>query len=84
VTVNLLNPNPYLSWSLVMGPLVLRGWRENPANGIALAAVFYFMMIFISGGVIILFAVMRKLGTRGCRDMVSPRERSSGLTQGSK
>ena len=25
-TVNLLNPNPYLGWSLVMGPLVLAAW----------------------------------------------------------
>jgi threonine/homoserine/homoserine lactone efflux protein len=33
--VNLLNPAPYLAWSLVMGPLLLRGWREAPANGIA-------------------------------------------------
>jgi len=33
LTLNLLNPNPYLYWSLVSGPLLLRGWREEPANG---------------------------------------------------
>ena len=32
--VNLLNPNPWLAWSLVMGPLLLKGWRETPINGI--------------------------------------------------
>ena len=34
--VNLLNPSPYLGWSLVMGPLLLKGWRETPIDGIAL------------------------------------------------
>ena len=28
-TVNLLNPNPYLGWMLVMGPLLIKGWRES-------------------------------------------------------
>ena len=26
--VSLLNPNPYISWSTVMGPMVLRAWAE--------------------------------------------------------
>ena len=25
--VNVLNPNPYISWSLVLGPLLLKAWR---------------------------------------------------------
>ena len=41
IGVNLLNPNPYLGWSLVMGPLFLMGWRENPVNGIVLLGGFY-------------------------------------------
>ena len=28
--VNVLNPNPYLGWMLVMGPLLMKGWRETP------------------------------------------------------
>ncbi len=32
VTVNLLNPSPYLFWSLVTGPLLLRGWREGSSQ----------------------------------------------------
>ena len=39
--VNFLNPNPYLGWSLVMGPLFLKGYKEVPANGIALIIGFY-------------------------------------------
>ena len=39
--VNFLDPSPYIGWSLVMGPLLLKGWRESPANGISLLVIFY-------------------------------------------
>ena len=60
--INLLNPNPYLGWSLVMGPLLINGWRETPAYGIALLIGFYGTMIVCTAGIIILFAVARNLG----------------------
>lgn len=56
VLVNLLNPNPYLSWSLVMGPMLLKGWREAPADGIALVVSFYLAMILVNAAIILLFA----------------------------
>jgi len=62
VFVNLLNPNPYLGWSLIMGPLFLEGWKIAPANGIALIASFYLTMILTLAGIIILFGFARKLG----------------------
>jgi threonine/homoserine/homoserine lactone efflux protein len=70
VTVNLLNPNPYLAWSLVLGPLLLKGWRETPANGIALLAGFYIVLISCTAGIILLFAAARNLGPRVNRVMV--------------
>jgi threonine/homoserine/homoserine lactone efflux protein len=70
VAVNLLNPNPYLAWSLVIGPLLLKSWREAPGNGIALVGGFYFTMIFITAGIIILFAIISKLGPRVNRILV--------------
>ena len=33
--VNLLNPNPWLGWSLVMGPALIAAWNSSPAGGIA-------------------------------------------------
>lgn len=60
--VNLLNPNPYLAWSLVMGPLLLKGWNENPANSILLLCGFYGSMIIYSIGMIGLFAAARNIG----------------------
>jgi threonine/homoserine/homoserine lactone efflux protein len=62
--VNLLNPNPYLGWSLVMGPLLLKSWREAPVNGIVLLISFYFTMIFFTACIIMLFSAAKKLGQK--------------------
>ena len=68
--INLLNPNPYLGWSLVMGPLLLKGWRETPANGIALVVAFYTTIIVCQAGIIMLFAGAGNLGPRAGRFLV--------------
>ena len=62
--VNFLNPNPWLGWSLVMGPLFLEGYREAPGHGVALIAGFYVTMVCCLAGLITLFAFARKLGSR--------------------
>ena len=62
VTINLLNPNPYLTWSLVMGPMLINAWRENPVHGISLLVGFYGMMVFTTAVIIIIFGVIRRLG----------------------
>ena len=68
--VNLLNPAPYLAWSLVMGPLLLRGWREAPASGIALLIGFYVTMISGLAGIMLLFSAASSLGPRVGRALV--------------
>jgi threonine/homoserine/homoserine lactone efflux protein len=68
--VNILNPGPYLGWSLVMGPLLLKGWRETPVNGIALLASFYISMIVSLMGIILLFAFAKTLGPRVTRALL--------------
>ena len=62
--VNVLNPNPYIGWSLIMGPLFLKGWRETPIHGVALLVAFYCTMIISLAGIIMLFAFARNLGPR--------------------
>jgi len=64
VFVNILNPAPYLGWSLIMGPLFLEGWRVAPINGIAMIIGFYLTMILTLAGIIILFGCARKLGPK--------------------
>ncbi len=62
--VNFLNPNPWLGWSLVMGPLFLAAYRETPSHGVALVAGFYGVMVLSLAGLISLFAYARNLGPR--------------------
>ena len=62
--VNVLNPNPYIGWSLIMGPLFLKGWREAPINGISLLLAFYCTMVISLVGIIVLFAFARNMGPR--------------------
>ncbi len=68
--VNLLNPAPYLGWSLVMGPLLLRGWREAPINAAALLFGFYSILILVTLGIMLLFSAARKTGARVSRILV--------------
>jgi len=64
VIVNLFNPNPYLGWSLVMGPMLIKGWNESPQNGIVLITGFYSSMIIYSVVMVILFSAAGNLGPR--------------------
>jgi len=68
--VNLLNPNPYLGWSLVMGPLLLKGWREAPIDGIVVIFAFYSTMVLGAMGIVLLFSGARSLGPRVTRAMI--------------
>ena len=60
VMINLLNPNPYLFWSLVTGPILLTGWKESPIHGIALLAAFYLVMIAVNSLIILVVSIARR------------------------
>lgn len=64
-TVNILNPNPYLGWSLVLGPAVLAAWHKSPANAMALIIAFYTTMVAALACTIFLFGTTRLLGSAG-------------------
>lgn len=68
--VNLLNPGPWLAWSLVMGPLLLKAWDQSVAHGIAMLAGFYGIMVLCLMGIIIVFGVARQFGPRLTRALV--------------
>jgi threonine/homoserine/homoserine lactone efflux protein len=67
VLVNAINPAPYLGWSLIMGPLFIKGYNEAPAYGIALIAGFYITMVLCTMGIILLFGLARNLGPKVTR-----------------
>jgi threonine/homoserine/homoserine lactone efflux protein len=64
VLVNLLNPGPYLYWSLVAGPILLRAWRRDPACAVSFAVGFYAAMVASLCVLIAAFAATRTLGRR--------------------
>lgn len=62
--INTLNPNPYIYWTLVTGPILLAGWRETPINGVSFLAGFYMAMILSLSTMIIVFGSARPLGPK--------------------
>ncbi|MBN2425691.1 MAG: LysE family transporter [Calditrichaceae bacterium] len=68
--VNILNPNPYIGWSLVMGPLFLTGWNESSVKGLALIFGFYCTIIITMMGIIILFSAARRFGPKISRVLI--------------
>ena len=62
--MNSLNPNPYIFWTLVTGPILLAGWRERPANGIGFLAGFYVTMILCLAAIILVFGFAARVGPK--------------------
>jgi threonine/homoserine/homoserine lactone efflux protein len=62
--INMLNPNPYIFWSLVSGPILLAGWRETPTHGVGFLLGFYMTMILGFCATILVFGLARQLGPR--------------------
>jgi threonine/homoserine/homoserine lactone efflux protein len=68
--INWLNPNPYIGWSVILGPLVLNGWRNSPSSGLAVVVGFYVTIILAMIGMIFLFAASAKLGPKVRRVLI--------------
>jgi len=62
--MNALSPNPYIFWTLVTGPILLKGWRESPVNGIGFLAGFYVTMISSLVGIILVFGLASRFGPK--------------------
>ena len=68
--VNLLNPNPYIGWALILGPLTVRAWKQSPINGIALVVTFYTTIVLGTAALVVFFAAARSGGARVGRTLV--------------
>ena len=69
--VNILNPNPYLGWTLVLGPRMLSAWAQSQGLAVALAASFYGTMVMTLAAIILLFGATRFLGSRSQRMLLA-------------
>ncbi len=61
---NALSPSPYLFWSLVLGPLIVTTWRENPSDAVLIVLAFYFAMIGLNIAVVLLFGQAARFGNQ--------------------
>lgn len=57
--INLLNPNPYIFWTTIGGPIMIEAWREDPLLGIGFLVGFYGGLI---GGLLVLAVVFSVTG----------------------
>lgn len=65
LTVNILNPNPYLFWGVVAGPLVLEAWRQDSfVVGLSFVVGYYATFVCGLAALIIIFATAGKLDPR--------------------
>jgi threonine/homoserine/homoserine lactone efflux protein len=64
---NILNPNPYVFWMLVTGPILIKGWRETPINGIGFLAGFYLTFLSSLAAIILVFGLAARFGPKVSR-----------------
>ena len=69
--VNVLNPNPYLGWALVLGPLAVAAWREQPASAVALVVSFYGTMVATLAAFVLAVGAVRLLGPSAHRGLAA-------------
>ena len=60
--MNFISPGPYLFWSLITGPLLIKGWKETPAFGISMLIGFYTTFILSLMLIILVFGTLQQLG----------------------
>lgn len=70
VLVNILNPNAYMGWALIMGPLVATAWHHSPLSSLAVVGAFYATMILTTIVILALFARVRAVGPRVARILI--------------
>jgi threonine/homoserine/homoserine lactone efflux protein len=61
---NLLNPNPYIFWGVVAGPILIAAWRESSVFGLGFMIGFYGTMISSFGLLIVFFGLAGRLSLR--------------------
>ncbi|HAV78825.1 MAG TPA: lysine transporter LysE [Anaerolineae bacterium] len=68
--MNILSPGPYLYWSLITGPILLKGWLESPINGAGFLAGFYVTITMGLAAIIFVFGSARQLGPKFSRALL--------------
>ena len=62
VVMNMLSPGPYIFWTLVTGPILVAGWRQSPAYGLAFMGGFYGMLVGGLATIVLVFGLAARFG----------------------
>jgi threonine/homoserine/homoserine lactone efflux protein len=62
--INALSPGPYIYWTLVTGPILLRAWREAPLYGLGFLGGFYVTIVLSLMAIVVVFGTARRLGPK--------------------
>jgi len=69
VLVNLLNPNVWIFWSLVGGPLLAAALRRSPGAAGLFLLGFYLPLVGVGAALVALFGAVGRLGPRAARTL---------------
>ena len=64
ILMNMLNPNPYIFWGSVTGPILVAGLKESVWHGVAFLAGFYVVFWLVNVALVVLFNRLRRLDDR--------------------
>ena len=64
VMINFLNPNPYIFWGVIAGPVVIEGWSKSPLYGLSYVGGFYGVMLSLFVGWIVFAGQARNLSPK--------------------
>ena len=63
--ISVFNPNPYLLWSLVAGPIVLTAWRQvSPMAGLSFVVGFYAIFVLGLAGLVLVFGTVGRISAQ--------------------
>ncbi|HSN90951.1 MAG TPA: LysE family transporter, partial [Anaeromyxobacteraceae bacterium] len=65
--VNLTNPNAWIFWSLVGGPILARAWLASPSRALAFLGGFYLLLLSGNAAIVLGFGAAGRLGPRAAR-----------------
>ena len=69
VAMNLLNPNPYIFWAFVSGPILINALDQSWLHGLAFLAGFYGVFMLTMLAFIIIFHQARRFGPKVVRSI---------------
>ncbi len=71
VMLNLFNPGPYIFWSTINGPIVVRTWNQSPLAAVVFVGGFYGVLVGGLVGYIAVFHQARRLDGRIIRNLLA-------------